>query len=157
MSWAPCQGMPTEQSALEEIALLAARYVVSSRYENDDPTQRALRDACARLESLREGNAPADGRSTERTMTIEQVIAACESIGMVDARITIRRPSIGNVSGFVVEAIHAGKPGYLSQTHFTTEKPDEAIQQLGRDAIAKIKERHAADAAKLKELGVTDV
>lgn len=95
-----------------------------------------------------------DPQPAEPALTIEQVIAACESVGMVNAQITIRRPSNGSTDGFVVETTHGGKPGYLLQTHFTTDTPEAAIQQLGQEAIAKLRERHAVDAAKLRELGV---
>lgn len=83
----------------------------------------------------------------ERTygLTIEQVVAACD----VDAVLVFRHGP-----GAVV--LRAEKPA-MFVPDATGNTMDEAIQQLGRDAIAKIKGRHAADAAKLRELGVSDV
>lgn len=77
----------------------------------------------------------------EPALTIEQVIAACKAGDYESEALQVWRSAT---------SWHAN----LCDRTVTADTPEAAIQQLGRDAIAKLRERHAADAAKLKELGV---
>lgn len=86
------------------------------------------------------------GTPAEPALTIEQVIAACGGEKQWEFTVYPLR------EGFAARVrVNGGEYMYSPDGCAT---PDEAVQALGREAIAKIKERHAADAAKLKELGV---
>ncbi len=134
----------------EPVAILAAARAYLEIREAED---RA--DAAAFLAHEREpgewkpwsalGRACREHAPRHPALTIEQVVAACDT----DAVLVFRHGP-----GAVV--LRAEKPA-MFVPDATGNTMDEAIQQLGRDAIAKIKGRHAADAAKLRELGVSDV
>lgn len=82
----------------------------------------------------------------EPALTIEQVIAACGE--------DVTGVSLWKLEDGTWGIVFGSTPTQLPPANAIADTPEAAIQQLGRDAIAKIKERHAADAAKLKELGV---
>lgn len=95
----------------------------------------------------------------EPALTIKQVIAACNAARTDDApaasewHIYLSREE-GSYRCHIEEfdRRHAEWRCIVDQSKGDT--PEAAIQQLGQEAIAKLRERHAADAAKLKELGV---
>lgn len=87
-------------------------------------------------------------QSAEPALTIEQVIAVCGDTDDSRPYLTVQR--YAEPDGWRAWVCTGGA---LIHSNLA-DTPEAAIEQLGRDAIAKIKERHAADAQKLKELGV---
>lgn len=84
----------------------------------------------------------------EPALSIEQVIAACMA-----AKEATAAPAVSCLSITKPDGINWRVECEFQRAE-TSSSPEAAIQALGKDAIAKLRERHAADAAKLKELGV---
>lgn len=84
----------------------------------------------------------------EPALSIEQVIAACMA-----AKEATAAPAVSCLSITKPDGINWRVECEFQRAE-TSSSPEAAIQALGRFAIAKLRERHAADALKLKELGV---